>query len=103
MILESRTKRVSMCMDIENFMKQTKFPKGYMNMLIDDGRTLSPEEAHSHLIGELKKGRSVIPCSGECGNPCQHSDKGCTGFDYSGGGCPGRYIDNSSISKETEC
>lgn len=30
-----------------------------------------------------------LPC--ECGNPCEQ--KGCKGFDYSGGGCPGYPIE----------
>jgi len=93
-MIDNRAKRISMCMDVANFMKQSKFPKDYKNMLVDQGRTLTAEEAHTFLIGELQKGRSVIPCSGECGSPCQNEDKGCTGFDYSGKGCPGRYIDS---------
>jgi hypothetical protein len=97
--LEQRNKRISMCLDIEGFMKQTKFPRGYKDMFTDNGRTLTPEEARSFLFDELKKGRSVIPLSRECGNPCQHAANGCTGFDYNGGGCTGRYIDQEAKSE----
>lgn len=84
----------SMCMNVKGFLKNAKYPRGYKDVFIDDDeRTLSPAEARDFLLAELEKGRQVIPCSGECGNPCKHADKGCTGFDYSGGGCPGRNTD----------
>jgi hypothetical protein len=88
--------RYFMCMNIAGFMRNNRFPSGYEGMFNDNGRTLTPYEAHEHLLGEVAKGRKVIPCSGECGNPCKHADKGCTGFEYQGGGCPGYNIPEPS-------
>ena len=80
-----------MCMNIDGFVRNNRFPQGYSQMFSENGRTLSASEARTFLALEKAKGRKVIPCSAECGNPCKHADNGCTGFDYSGGGCPGRF------------
>lgn len=47
------------------------------------------------LRTERAKGHKVIPCSGECGNPCKQP--GCKGFDYTGGGCPGYEITDEEM------
>ena len=97
MTIETRPKRFSLCMDIDGFVRNNRFPRDYRNLFRDDtGRTLSPEEARAQLAIEKAKGREVIPMSAECGNPCQHASNGCTGFDYAGKGCPGRYIDEEA-------
>lgn len=84
-------RRFSMCMNIEGFIKNAKFPSGYLGIFADDdGKELSPKEARDFLAVEKAKGRKVIPASGKCGNPC--SQNGCAGFDYSGKGCPGYEI-----------
>jgi hypothetical protein len=101
MKLESRWKTISLCMDIDGFTRNAKYPGGYKNMFIDDGRTLTPAEARAFLAMEKAKGHKVIPCSSECGNPCKHSDNGCTGFDYQGVGCPGRYTNAAAPSQES--
>lgn len=88
---EPRFKTYSLCMNVEGFLKQNAFPDGYDIFQQDDGTPLSPAEALAFLEIENAMGHKVIPCSAECGNPCKHSDNGCTGFDYGGGGCPGRY------------
>lgn len=88
---ESRARTYSMSMNVEGFMRNNRYPKGYDIFQRDDGTPLAPQKARAFLHGELAKGRKVIPCSSECGNPCGHANNGCTGFDYSGGGCPGRW------------
>lgn len=87
----TRTRTVSLCLDIEGFMRNNRFPRGYDIFQHDDGTALTPQQALAFLTLEKAKGRKVIPCTSECGNPCKHADRGCTGFDYQGGGCPGRY------------
>jgi len=95
--IETRAKRFSLCMDIDGFVRNSRFPRDYRNLFRDDaGRTLALEEARAQLAIEKAKGREVIPMSAECGSPCQHAGSGCKGFDYSGGGCPGRYIDEDA-------
>lgn len=93
MTVDTRPKRFSLCMDIDGFVRNNRFPRDYRNLFRDDnGRTLSPEEARAQFAIEKAKGRKVIPMSAECSNPCKHAAAGCTGFDYAGRGCPGRYI-----------
>lgn len=88
-----RPRRMSMCMSIEGFMRNNPYPRGYDVFQRDDGRPLAPQKAREFLHQEKAKGRKVIPCNSECGSPCSHEDKGGTGFDYSGGGCPGHFIE----------
>jgi hypothetical protein len=90
---ENRTKRHSLSMNIDGFIRNCRYPRDYNVFEDDDGRPLTPAEARTFLALEKAKGRKVIPCSSECGNPCKHADNGCTGFDYAGGGCPGRYTE----------
>lgn len=89
-------KRYSMCLNIDGFVRNERYPQGYRDLFIDDdGRTMSPAEARTFLAVEKAKGRNVIPC-GECSNPCKHADKGCTGFDYAGKGCAGYDVERQS-------
>lgn len=87
----SRTRVVSLSMHIDGFMRENRFPRGWDIFQHDDGSELTPAEALAFLTLEKAKGRKLIPCNGECGNPCRHAPRGCTGFDYQEGGCPGRY------------
>lgn len=86
-----RAKTYSMHMSIDGFMRNNKFPRDYTIFQDDNGVPLSPSEALTYLTTEKAKGHKVIPCSAECGSPCKHADRGCTGFDYAGRGCPGRH------------
>jgi hypothetical protein len=95
-------RKFSMSMNIDGFIRNTPYPRGYKGLFSDGGRTLTAPEARTFLALEKAKGRSVIPCSAECGNPCQHAENGCTGFDYAGGGCPGHYTDASSVASKEE-
>jgi hypothetical protein len=88
---ETRTRTISLCMNIEGFMRNSKYPNDYTFFEHDDGTPMSPEDALAFLALEKAKGHKVIPCSAECGNPCKHADNGCAGFDFDGKGCPGRY------------
>lgn len=84
----SRTYSIHLCVD--SYLRRP-FPEGYEGVFsTGEGDSLSPADAVLFLTLEKARGRKVIPCGSECGNPCQHVDNGCTGFDYSGGGCPGR-------------
>lgn len=87
--METTWTRKSMCMNVDGFLRNNKYPKGYDIFQQDDGTPLHPDEALAFLHTEKAKGHKVMPCSGNCGKPCKNADKGCTGFDYSGGGCPG--------------
>jgi len=84
--------RRSMCMNVEGFMRNERYPDGYTIFQKEDGTPLSPAEALTFLQIEKAKGRKVIPVSAACRNPCTHADKGCAGFDYTGHGCPGYEI-----------
>lgn len=86
-------KTYSLCLKLDAFMKENKYPADYENLFIDSaGHTLTPQAALTFLAVEKAKGRKVIPMSDQCGRPCKHAGNGCTGFDYSGGGCPGRLV-----------
>ena len=84
----SRT--ISLCMNIDGFLRNNRYPRDFGIFQTDDGNSMPPEAALAYLHMEKAKGRKVIPCSKECSNPCRHAVNGCKGFDYSGGGCPGR-------------
>lgn len=87
----SRNRIFSLCLDVGGFLRNEPFPSAYTGMLRSrNGQSLSPEEAATYLVLQRARGRKVIPTSAECSNPCRHAASGCTGFDYSGGGCPGR-------------
>lgn len=94
--------RRSMCLNVEGFMRNNKFPRGYDIFQDDNGRELSATEALTFLQLEKAKGRKVIPMSSECGSPCSHADKGCAGFDYGGGGCPGYVVPNKDDGLEVK-
>lgn len=79
----------SLCLNIDGFMRNNRYPRGYDIFQHDDGTAMPPAEALAHLQIEKAKGHKVIPCSAKCGNPCGRADQGCKGFDYGGGGCPG--------------
>jgi hypothetical protein len=94
--LEVRTRIHGLCMSVDGFLRNNRFPRDFVDVFrAPDGHTMDPHEARAFLRLELHKGHKVIPCSAECGNPCQHADRGCTGFDYAGKGCPGRESDNA--------
>lgn len=82
----------SLSMNVVNFLKTRKYPEEFNIFQHDDGSDMSAEQALTFLTLEKAKGRVVIPCSSECSNPCKHANRGCTGFDYNAGGCPGREI-----------
>lgn len=101
--MTTRMRRFSMSMNIDGFIRNNRYPRDYQGVFQhDDGRPMGPAEARTYLALEKAKGRNVIPCSAECGNPCRHAESGCTGFDYAGGGCPGRYTDASSVASKEE-
>jgi len=91
--LTNQSRTFSICLNVAGFIKNSKYPDDYKGMFENNGKDLSPDEARAFLVDELAKGHKVIPFSSECGNPCKHADKGCTGFDYSGSGCPGRFAE----------
>lgn len=97
---DNRSKTYSLCMNVDGFMRNNRYPRGYDIFQHDDGQEMSPAEALQFLTLEKAKGRKVIPCSSECGKPCKHADNGCTGFDYSGNGCPGRYTQRTTGDTE---
>ncbi|MGX0136319.1 hypothetical protein [Cupriavidus metallidurans] len=96
-MLDTHPRRFHLCMNVDGFLKNSVYPRDYRNVFRDDqGKTLEPAAARAQLEIEKAKGRHVIPMSKECGSPCQHADKGCTGFVYGGAlekqGCPGYRI-----------
>lgn len=92
MTLETRSKSFGMCINVEGFLRNTKYPSGFRDLVEgDDGKMLPAPQARDWFKLQQHQGRKVIPCNGECGSPCKNAEKGCTGFDYSGGGCPGHY------------
>jgi hypothetical protein len=95
---ELRPKTAYMCLSIDGFMRNNKFPRNYDLFEREDGSPMSPEEAAAFLATEKAKGRKVIPTSNSCSNPCKRAEDGCAGFDYSGGGCPGYYCDSGKGS-----
>lgn len=75
------------CVDIRGLLKNTQFPAGYRNLLIDnDGETLNPEAARDYLMDCLAKGWKVLPM-GEC-----------PGFSYETG-CPGHACDDDEAER----
>ncbi|MFZ6747257.1 hypothetical protein ACO0LC_28945 [Undibacterium sp. JH2W] len=92
---EGKTKVSFMCLSIEGFMRNYKFPKGWDCFEKTDGSPMSPGQAFTLLSQHQAKGHKVISISHECDNPCKHTDQGCTGFDYENG-CPGPYKNESN-------
>ena len=93
MTIDYRPRTYSICLNIDGFINASKYPDDYVGMFSNEGGDLSPEQAAQFLAVEKARGRKVIPFSAECGNPCGHANNGCSGFDYGGQGCPGRYAD----------
>lgn len=90
-MLDTTWRTFTMSMNVDGFIRHNRFPHDYEGVFErDDGTPLSAAEARTFLAIEKSKGHKVIPCSSSCGNPCAHARDGCTGFDFSGGGCPGR-------------
>jgi len=94
---DTRARTYSLCMNVEGFMRNNRYPRDYNIFQKDDGTPLTAPEALAFLTTEKAKGRKVIPMSAACGNPCTHADNGCKGFDYTGGGCPGRYSESVRV------
>ena len=92
---DARSRVFSICMNIDGFVRNNRYPRDYIGVFEQDGEELSPAEARAFLALEKAKGRVVIPCSSECSNPCKHADNGCVGFDYAGRGCAGRYSERA--------
>lgn len=91
-MIDGRPRTFSLCLNIDGFVRNNRYPRDYNIFQKDDGTPLTPAEARTFLTTEKAKGRHVIPMSSECGNPCKHASNGCTGFDYGEhGGCPGRF------------
>lgn len=95
-MLENRPKTFSLCLNIEGFLRDNRYPTGFDIFQHADGVPMPPAETLAYLQFEKAKGKKVIPSSAECGNPCKHAHNGCKGFDFSGSGCPGRYTNNDS-------
>lgn len=90
MTTRSEGKIYSLSVGIDELIKTTPFPDGYIGLFTNDDGLMDPEAALAHLTIEKARGRRLIPVSAECGNPCQHQSNGCTGFDHIKSGCPGR-------------
>lgn len=102
MAVSNQLKTISLCLNIEGFLRSNQYPAGFDIFQKSDGTSMSAADALTFLTLEKAKGHMVIPCSAECGNPCRHAQNGCTGFDYGArGGCPGRYA-KSDISVDKE-
>lgn len=87
------TRNYFICLNVANFLRETKYPNGYEGVFSTGGKDMSPREAHDFLLVEVAKGHKVIPCSSKCGHPCEQN--GCPGFDFSGGGCGG-YVEEDA-------
>lgn len=88
--MATRSYSIHLCVD--SYLRRP-FPEGYEGVFVtSEGSRLSAADAVLFLTLEKAKGRKVIPCGDGCGNPCGHAANGCTGFDYTGGGCPGRLV-----------
>lgn len=87
----SQVRSYGLSLDVANFMRTARYPESYTGIMRDPetGDGLSPSAALTFLITQKAMGRRCIPVSINCNNPCQHARLGCTGFDYTGGGCPG--------------
>jgi hypothetical protein len=85
-----KARRTFLCLHVNDFMRGRRFPDDYTGIFTHvDGAALSPHQARDYLIAQIARNRKVIPMSAQCGHPCPNADNGCSGFDYSGGGCPG--------------
>ena len=81
-----------MCMSVRGAIATIRNSRGEDTFLQqDDGTPLLRNEALQFLNLELAKGHNVIPVNDGCDNPCTR--KGCAGFNFSEGGCPGYDVD----------
>jgi hypothetical protein len=77
-----------MCVNIEGFMRNNRFPSGYRGVFTDDdGRPMPPDEARRMLLVELAKGHKLLAAGA------------CEGFDPVTG-CPG-HPDSPAIERVT--
>lgn len=91
-----KVRRYSSSMSIKGAINALRGQRTGPTMLCDaSGRNIPPAEAIAFLTCEQARGRNLMPMSRECGNPCQHADKGCTGYDHVKGGCPGYEVEAS--------
>lgn len=96
--VDFRSRTFHVCMSMEWLSRTMAFPRDYVGLVrTTDGEVLSPEAALAHFTTQKAMGRKVIPMNPECGKPCAHEKQGCSGFDYSGSGCPG-YLNNDQGS-----
>jgi hypothetical protein len=90
-----------MCMSVRGAIKDLQSRRGKKSYMNDDqGRPLTRLEAIDALMDELAKGHELIPMGDKCANPCPNAYRGCAGFDYKDGGCPG-YCTESNDSNDT--
>jgi hypothetical protein len=83
-----------MCMNVRGAIRHHDKAKPHASSGVTvDGRKLTNAQFVDYLWEQALQGRKVIPMAGCCGNPCSNAAKGCTGFDYSGGGCPGYVVE----------
>lgn len=78
-------------LDIDHFLRTACYPADFEIFMAEGGRPLSPHEALSSLFLLKLTGRKFLPMSERCGAPCKQ--RGCTGFEAKGVGCPGYSLD----------
>lgn len=82
--------RIHLALHVRDYLDTAPYPEGYENLL----KGQDAAGAFACLLLEKHRGHTVIPMSAACSpsTSCTHREQGCTGFDYTGGGCPG-YIE----------
>lgn len=90
-MFQFKTKVCNPSLDIAEFQRKNKYPKGYDVFKTGNDIDLSPESVLAYITLQKAQGHKLIPFMAECGSPCEHAKNGCTGFDYLKNGCPGRY------------
>lgn len=84
----SQVRHFGVCVGIEGLLART-FPEDFEGLFAKaEGRAMSAVETYAFLWIAKVSGKKVLPTGG-CRRPCPQQSRGCTGFDYSGGGCPG--------------
>lgn len=74
---------------ISGFLRNSRFPRDYIGIFsTDDGRDMTPDEAHAFLLSEIAKGHKFIPV------------QGCDNFDPVEHGCLGHTADGKPWPKE---
>jgi hypothetical protein len=80
-----------MRMNLRGFLRNTPFPRGFVGVFQhDDGRSMTPNEAHDEVCDHIAKGHNFIPL-GTCDN-----------FDYVEHGCLGHPDDTPAQPVHTE-